>query len=334
MAYTDYAVNGIVAPQDGGWSGISDDPDSDWINAAISGALAKAEGADYAPDGLSLTADHTNEQVSIGKGTAFIELTQNVDYRNYDDSEINRSRTWEDGLLTLYRLDSAQTLSFETTTGINYIWVYYTYPGATSTGQNETYIRIGTDKSADNPETTDSYPSLLIGQADASTDSVAVEKNRTSGYSWEYLGKRGTGGSLVSEANISIPDNSYDEYKIKFIGVYGDSTSTSAELQAQVNNHNADYWFRTTQNNTQGSSIFKLSQGRPNHMTINGQLYVGMNGGYFTYDNRLTSNQGKQYSFSGGNTSPADTTPLNSLQFSFNSGNIIGEWNIWARNTL
>lgn len=333
MTYTDYSVDGIVAPQDGGWSGINDDPDADWINAAISGALAKAQGSNYAPDGLSLTADHTNEEVSIGKGTAFIELEQNVDYRNFDDSEINRSRTWEDGLLTLYRLASAQTLGFETTTGINYIWVFYNYPGTSATGQNETYIRIGTDKSTEDPATTDGYPGILIGQVDAGADAVAVEKNRTAGYSWNFLGKQDTGGAYVSEASISIPDNSYDEYKIKFIGVLGDATSTGIELQARANNHNANYWYRTTQNNTQGGSLFKLFQGRPDHMTINGHLYCGMQD-YFTFDNRLTSNQEKQYAFSGGNTSAADTTPLNSLQFFYNSGNIKGEWNIWARNTL
>lgn len=334
MVYTDYAVDGVVAPQDGGWDGITDDSKSDWINASYAGALAKAQGTDYAPEGFSLTADHTNEEFTIGKGTAFIELQQNVDYRNYDDSEIVRSRVWEDGFLTLYRLATTQTLSFETTSDVNYVWVFYKYPGQNSDGQNDTHIRIGTDKSADDPSNTDSNPSLLIGQADAANDTVATEKNRVAGYSWNFLGKRDSGGSFISELDFTVPDNSYDEYKVKLIGVIGDGTSSGTEFRGRINNHNGNYTYRTTQSNTTGASYIRLAQVRPDRISINGTLYVSVDGGFMTFDNRLTSNQAKQYAFSGGNSSPPDTTPINSVQLYFSSGSIRGEVNFWGRNTL
>lgn len=327
MAYTDNKITAYIFPQDGASEGI-DNTEADWNNAAYLGGLAKAKTENYAPQGLNISPDHINNNFDLSEGLAFLEDTENIDFRNWDDSEINRSGTWTQGYLLTVHTKSAANIPFQTTTGTNYIYLGFDRTANNyANGQNNIFVRVA-DTEADAP-----VQGFKIGEIDATTDD-SVEQNRVAGYSWNYLGKKGTGGSYVSEADISIPDNSFDEYKVKFVAVDGDATSTGTTLTGTVNNHTANYWYRTTQNNTQGNSLYKLMQGRPSHMPINGHMYYSQKGGKWTFSNRITTNQEKQYAFAGGNVDGAATTPINSLQYSWNSGNIKGEWNIWARDVL
>jgi len=318
MAFTDHPVDAYVFPQDGASSGISDF-DADWQNAAYVGGLAKAETKNYTPEGVDVTPDFANSTFDVTSGLSFIEDTQDLAFRNWDDSEINRSGLWTEGYLSVMFFEGATGIPFETTTGENFV-----YLGWDRTDQNETFIRVA---DTENPPTI----GVKIETIDAGANSSAP-KNRVAGFEWEFLGKQSTNGA-VSQADFSTIDNSYDEYKVKFIGVIGTATSTNVQLHCTVNNFTQKYWYRTTQNNTQGASNFDVFQGRPSHMEINGHLYLSQQGDKMTFDNRLTSNQEKQYAFSGGNVDSA-STPIDSVQLDFTSGDIDGEWNIWARDTL
>lgn len=320
MAFTDYPTAGTVFPQDGASSGISDS-DASWSNAAFLGLLAQAESSDYVSKGFDISPDYANNEVTVGSGVLYLEDSADISFRKFDDNEQTRSGLLDQGYLAVIFQSVDKTVSFENTSGVNYI-----YAGFTRSSQDSNFIRV-----ADTEQTGDRL--VEIARVDASS-SDASEVNRVAGYGWNYLGKKGTGGNYVSEADISIPDNSFDEYKVKFVAVDGDATSTGITLTGTVNNHNAGYWFRTTQNNTQGNSLYKLMQGRPDHIPINGHMYYSQKGGKWTFDNRITTNQEKQYAFAGGNVDGSATTPINSLQYSWNSGKIKGEWNIWARDVL
>jgi len=318
MASTDYTPDGSVFPQDGASSGIAD-ADADWNNAAYLGLLAQAEASNYVSKGFSINPDYVNNEVTIGEGVAYIEDSENIDYRKHFDSEIAKSGTLDKGYLAFIFQSASQTVSFENNTGVNYIYI-----GFTRQSQDSNFIRVSdTEQSGDRL--------LKIAEVDAGAQSVSF-KNRNAGYEWEFVTKHSTNG-LVNQADVPIPDNSYDEYKVKFIGVTGDVNSTNTNLQGTVNNHSANYWYRTTQSNTQQSSHYDILQCRPSDTIIEGHILYTV-GEQWTYDNRTTSNEEKNYSFSGHNKSPADTTPLNSLQYEFNSGQIKGTWNIWGRNRV
>jgi hypothetical protein len=320
MAFTDTDITAYAFPQDGASPGIAD-TDADWNNAAFLGALAKAKANNYAPQGLDIVTDHVNEQFTLTAGLAFIEDKENIPFRLFSDSEINRSEVWTTGYILMVETEEESNISFETTTGKNFV-----YLGFTRQAQNDVFVRVADDE-ADAPS-----KSVKLGEIDASADSKR-EQNRVAGFQYEFLGKRSTNG-FVNQADLAIPDSSFDEYKIKFINVEGDAASGNVTLLSRVSNVNSgSYFFRTTQNNTQQATRFKLYQGRPDRFGINGELFVSQKGGLFTFDNRLTSNQEKQFAFSGGSTDPA-ITPLSSLQLFFTSGQINAEINVWGRNNL
>lgn len=318
MALTDYTPDGSVFPQDGASSGIANS-DADWNNAAYLGLLAQAEASNYVSKGFSINPDYGSNEVTIGEGVAYIEDSENIDYRKHFDSEIAKSGTLDKGYLAFIFQSSSKTVSFEDNTGVNYIYI-----GFTRQSQDSNFIRV-----SDTEQTGDRL--LKIAEVDAGAQSVSF-KNRNAGFEWEFVNKHSTNG-FVTEADIPVADNSYDEYKVKFIGVTGDNASTNTNLTGTVNNHAANYWYRTTQNNTQQASSYNVLQCRPSDTVINGQILMSTVD-QWTFDNRTTSNDEKQYSFSGHNKSPADTTPLNSIQFSWASGKIKGTWNIWGRNNV
>jgi hypothetical protein len=322
MAFTDTSITAYIFPQDSGFDGIANS-DADWGNAAYIGGLAQAKGVDYAPFGLNITEDHTNEVFDISRGLAFIEDNTTIGARNFSDSEQNRSITWDQPFMTFMLVPAQTNIPFQTTTGTNHIWIYYTH-GA----QNDGQIRVS-DTDGDTP----SDPHLKIGTIDAANNNAATEKNRVAGYSWNFLGKYETDG-FVGEADVQWPENGYDEYKVKFINVQGQGTSGGQQLQARINNVTSGYYYRTTQNNTANADRFRLMQGEGGEMHIAGHLYFSMDAGKWQYDNRLTSNEEKQYSFAGSNYNTT-TNPLNSMQVFWGSGqNINGEWNIWGRDRL
>ena len=318
MAYTDYSTDGAVFPQDGASAGIGDS-ESDWNNAAYLGLLAQAETSDYAPKGFSVNPDYTNEELTLGKGVAYLNDEEDIAFRKHFDNEETKSGLLDQGYLAVIYQSVDKTVSFEALSGMNYIYV-----GFTRQSQDSNFIRV-----ADNPQ---SGPRLLeVARVDSAAQSVSFQ-NRNAGYEWEFVNKHSTNG-YVTEADIPVSDNSFDEYKVKFIGVTGDNASTNTNLTGTVNNHRANYWYRTTQNNTQQASTYNVLQCRPSDTSINGQILMSTTD-QWTFDNRTTSNDEKQYSFSGHNKSPADTTPLNSIQFSWASGGIKGTWNIWGRNNV
>lgn len=321
MAFTDHTLsNGYVHPQDGSSSGIDDD-NADWLNAVYLGAGYLAPGGDVAPFGYDVTADHTNEEATVGGGVAYIQVEDALNFREPDDSILFRSGEWNQPFVVFVYLSSSVTVPFETTEGTNYIWVSYD-----PSEQDNAFIRVA-DSESDEPST----PSLLIEEIDAVDESQAPQ-NRVAGYSWQYLGKQSTNGS-VDEAVVNIPDNSFDEYKIKFLNVTGTAIDENTIMYGRANDHNANYWHRTTQNNTQQAGRYPVLQGTPAEMTINGHIYYCVDEEW-TFDNRITTNHEEQYAYSGSNKSPADTTPLNSLQYFWSAGQIDAEFNIWARNRL
>lgn len=319
MAFTDYPVSAYVYPQDGSSSGISDF-DADWDNAAYAGALALANTDNYSPQGLSVTPDYGANSFDVSDGLAFIRDDENIGFREFGDSEQTRSGTWTQGYLAVSEIEATSGISFETATGVNHVYLYFTRQA-----QNDVYIRVA-DTTADKP----ANRFFKIAEIDAGATESA-EKNRNAGLDWQYIGSHETGG-LVNEADIPIVDNSYDEYRVKFVGVGGDYTSTDAQLLGTVNN-GGKYNFRTTQNNTRQKSFFKIQQSRPTDAAIGGYLFCSTHEGVWEYENSITGNIGKQYSF-GGRDISGDATPFNSIQFSWNSGNIEGKWNIWGRNVL
>ena len=318
MASTDYTPDGSVFPQDGASSGIAD-ADADWNNAAYLGLLAQAEASNYVSKGFSINPDYVNNEVTIGEGVAYIEDSENIDYRKHFDSEIAKSGTLDKGYLAFIYQSVSQTVSLE-----NSSWVNHIYIGFTRQSQDSNFIRV-----SDTEQTGDRL--LKIAEVDGGARSVSF-KNRNAGFEWQFVNKHSTNG-FANEANIPVADNSYDEYKVKFIGVTGDNASTNTNLLGYVNNHQANYWYRTTQNNTQQASRYNVLQCRPSDTVINGQILMSTQG-QWSFDNRTTSNEEKQYAFSGHNKSPADTTPLNSIQFEFASGGIEGTWNIWGRDNV
>jgi hypothetical protein len=319
MAFTDHPVDAYVFPQDGASSGISDF-DADWQNAAYVGGLAKAQTTDYTPEGVDVTVDYANNTFDATSGLSFIEDTQDIEFRDWDDSEQVRSGLWTEGYLSVMFFEGATGIPLETTTGTNYV-----YLGWDRSDQNSTFIRVA---DTDNPPAI----GVKIEAIDAGANSSAP-KNRVAGYSWNFLGKHETGG-FVGEADVQWPENGYDEYKVKFINVQGQGTSGGQQLHARINNVTSGYHFRTTQNNTGNSDRFKLLQGEGGEMHIAGHLYFSMDAGKWQYDNRLTSNEEKQYSFSGSNYNTS-VNPLNSMQLFWGSGQSIkGEFNIWGRDRL
>lgn len=326
MVYTDYSVDSVVAPQDGGWDGISDDPDADWINAAISGALAKAQGTNYAPDGLSVAPDFANNQFTVGTGTAFLEITQSVDYRNYDDSEINRSRVWEDGFLTLCRLDTAQTLSLEATSASNYVWLFYKYPGTTATGQNDAYLRVA-DSQTDSP----GHPAVMIAELDGGTETYR-ETNRVAGYKRNYLGK-----FECADANsftITVPET-YDEIILKFQRATGDYSGGRQRLYGRVNGLGTGYYQRTTQGSNTGISNFWLTDDYPARSNIIGE--VRMTGRWpdtatWSFSNGLTNRAGKYFAYGGWNNNVSSGGTLDTITLEWQSGLLTGTFALWGRD--
>lgn len=320
MAFTDTALtDAYVHPQGGSASGVSDN-DADWLNSVYLGAGYLAPGGDVAPYGYDVTVDFAAGDITVSGGVAYLERDSTLPFREPQDTVLTRNGSWNQPFLAFIYMATSITVSVQTPGTTNYVWLYFT-----ESSQNDAYIRVA-DSSADEP----SNPSLLIEEIDDGSNSQAPQ-NRVAGYSWDYLGKQSTNG-LVTEATVNIPDQTYDEYKIKHIKVSGDGTS-STEFQATVNGHTANYWYRTTQGNTTGSSYVKVGQANPSDAYFNGQLYCSVKNRW-TFDNRIAGSHGKQYAFTGSNKSPADTTPMNTIEFSWASGSIDGEWNIWARNTL
>lgn len=319
MAFTDHTIDAYVFPQDGASSGISDF-DADWQNAAYVGGLAKAQTADYTPEGVDVTVDYGNNTFDLSSGLSFIEDPQDIEFRDWDDSEQVRSGLWTEGYLSVMLVPSVQDIPLENNTSVNHI-----YLGWDRTAQNNTFVRVADTENAP-----------TIGVKIETIDPVAgssAPKNRVAGYSWNFLGKHETGG-FVGEANVQWPENGYDEYKVKFIDVQGQGTSSGQQLHGRINNVTSGYHFRTTQNNSANVDRFKILQGEGGAMHIGGHLYFSMHGDRWQYDNRLTSNEEKQYSFSGQNYNTS-VNPINSMQLFWSSGkDISGTFNIWGRNTL
>ena len=316
MVYTDHPITGYVFPQDSGMSGIANS-DADWANAAYIGGLGLAEASNYAPKGLGLTADHANESFTIGDGVAYIEDDTTIDFRDWDDSEQTHSGTWGQGFLSLYLIKSQSNIPFQTTSGTNYVWVYYTH-----SSQNDTYLRVA-DTSSDAP----TQPSLKIAEIDASSDSQR-ETNRVSGHNWNYIGKYEANGA--NSITINVPE-AYDEMKLKFIGVTG-SDESRARLRAQVNG-TPSYYQRTTQGSNQQITYFWANHDVPSRAEIHGELR--MNGRWDTtwsFDNRLTNRAGEYFATSGWNDNVVNDGTLNEIWMEWAAGTITGEWALWGRD--
>lgn len=318
MAYTDSTVSGAYAfPQDGASAGINDF-DADWQNAAYVGGLAKAQGTDYVDTGMNISA--SGGTATVSPGLAFIEDTEAIDFRNWDDSEQVRSGTWTQGYLVAIAMEQSASVSLGSTDP------QYIYLAFDRSAQNSVYLRSADSKSEAPTK------SVLLG-----TVSIPGENpsplNRQAGYSWQLIKKTSQG--FQNEFNFNIPSEfqDFDEYKVKFIDVQGQGTSGNQQLFMRFNGFTSGYWFRTTQNNTQNATKAKLLQGRGDQLYVGGHLYFSQAraGDDLSFDNRLTSNEEKQYAFAGHNV--LATGGLKSMNLYWSSGQkIAGAINVWARN--
>lgn len=319
MAYTDHSITGYVFPQDSGFSGIANS-DADWANAAYIGGLGLAETSNYAPNGLGITADHGAETFDLDSGVGYIEDTTTVGIRDWDDSELTRSADWTQPFLTLMLVKSQSGISFETTSGTNYLYIAYSHHS-----QNDSYLRVA---DTTNDEPTD--PSLQIGEIDASADS-SREVNRVAGHNRDYIGKYTA--SAASSITINVPDT-YDEIILKFQGVTGSYTGGRKRLQAQVNGQTG-YYQRTTQGSNTGISNFWLSHDYAARANIIGEvLMTGRWPGSSTwsFNNNLTNRAGKYFAYAGWSDSMAQDGTLDSIFLEWQSGTISGEWALWGRD--
>jgi len=318
MAFTDHAVTAYVYPQDGGSSGISDF-DADWDNAATAGGLNLAETKNYAPKGLGITADHTNEQFSVGSGLAFIEDTADLDFRVYSDSEQSRSATWTEGLLSVLHLKPISGVSFQTTSAKNYVYLYYT-----RSSQNDAYIRVA-DSQSDAPTN-----GIEIGQIDAGGDTKR-ETNRVAGHSRNYIGKYSCSGADFID--INVPDT-YDEIILKFQGVSGSYSGGRRKLFAQANGETG-YYQRTTQGSNTGITNFWLTHDYAARSNIIGEVVMTgrwPNSSTWSFSNKLTNRAGKYFAYAGWNDNMATGGTLDTIHLEWQSGTLTGTWALWGRD--
>jgi len=318
MAFTDHPVNAYVFPQDGASSGI-DDFDADWQNAAYVGGLAKAETKNYTPKGVDVTPDFANNTFDATSGLSFIEDTQDIAFRNWDDSEQNRSGLWTEGYLSVVFFEGATGIPFETTTGENFV-----YLGWDRTDQNETFIRVA---DTENPPTI----GVQIETINASANSSAP-KNRVAGYQWEFLGRFSTNG-FVTQADFAVPDGSFDEYKVVFKGVTGETgLQKQKELFFFINNQTQIYWDTTLNGRRKNRNKIKPAQAKPSEVDIGGEMFLTFNGDGMQYENRTTGSEETPYSLRG--NTRVTISSFDSFQMNWGTGQIDGAWNIWARNQL
>jgi hypothetical protein len=329
MAFTDFEIDGAVFPQDAGWSGIGNST-ADWANSAFIGGLALANGNDYAPFGLDFNPDFTNDTIQVLGGLAFIKDNTDILYREFSDSEQQLNGTWSQPFLVAIQTKDTANLAMQAPSGVNHIWLYYTH-----NTQNAVEIRIA-DTDADTP----SDPNLKLGTVDAgANESTLVNREGISGggdRAWTFLGSGGTGGSDVSTADITVPDPSFDQFKIEFEDVGGTSTASGSGsvLFWRVNNVQSGYNFRTVGNTNRRKSKVKVAQGKASRMSMGGSLFVDTVGNEFTFDNRTTGNEEKQYAFSGANINPSSVLPMSSVQFFWSNGRINGTWNFYGRDKI
>jgi len=318
MAFTDHAVDAYVFPQDGASSGISDF-DADWQNAAYVGGLAKAETKNYTPEGVDVTVDFANGTFDVTAGLSFIEDTQDIAFRNWDDSEQVRSGLWTEGYLSVVYFEGATGIPLETTAGVNHV-----YLGWNRTAQNDTFIRVSD---------TDTPPAIgvKIETIDASENSSAPT-NRVAGYQWEFLGGFSTNG-FVSVADFAVPDGSYDEYKVVFKGVTGETgLQKQKELFFFINNQTQIYFDTTLNGRIKNRNKIKVAQARPDAVNIGGEMFLSFNGDGLQYDNRTAGGEETPYSLKG--NTRVTISSFDSFQSNWGTGDIDGTWNIWARDLL
>lgn len=317
MAYTDHPITAYVFPQDGASPGIGD-PDADWQNAAYVGGLAKAQAKNYTPEGVDVTADFANNQFSITEGLSYIEDPQPIDFRDWDDSEINRSGTWTGGYLSVMHVKAESGIPFETTTGMNYV-----YLGWDRTSQNNAFVRVADDE-ADAPTI-----GVKIENIDAGASS-SLPKNRVAGHNWNFVKKYSASG--VPSVTLNVPEV-YDEMRLKFLGVTGTATS-SVKLQSQVNG-TPNYYQRTTQGSNTQITNYWINHDIASRAEIRGEVFMsGRWDTTWSFDNRTTNRGGKYFGFSGWNDNVADNGELNEIFMEWGTGDITGEWNLWGRDNV
>lgn len=324
MTYTDHSLSGYVLPQDGGWSGVTDN-EAGWTNAAMLGALALSDDVNYAPVGLGVTPDYANDTVTVENGLVFIKDNTDIQFRTYQDTVDTRSGTWSDPFQTVTAVPTNGSLPLEAPSGVNHIWVYYTH-----SSNNDAYIRIS-DTDGDEPVD----PSLKIAKVDAGAQSVGLLNRGGSGgtdYSWDYLGKKEQ-TTFTQKWNLQVPDTSYDEYKIKFVRTLGTSPSSGSGsvLYTQFSDVSGSYYYRTFGNTNQGASRIKLVQVKSDTVPVQGHISVETHKSLLTFHNSLKGNEEKQMAKSGVARKP-ETLPFDKLTLWYSNGDIKGEINFYGRN--
>lgn len=120
--------------------------------------LGQSNLGDFVEYGLSLTADHANENFDVTEGKAYVEQTDAIG----DASGETRHR-----LVYAVHVDAIADVGFATTAGVNYVWL-----DANVGSQDSPQIVVETNDVAP------SDASLKLGEIDAGADSAAVETNR------------------------------------------------------------------------------------------------------------------------------------------------------------
>lgn len=320
MTYSDHSITAYVFPQDGAYQGI-DDPDSDWQNAAYVGGLAKAQSKNYTPEGVEVTPDYGNNQFSISSGLSYIEDTNNIDFRDWDDAEITRSGTWTSGYLTVMHVKSQSNIPFQTTTGTNYVWL-----GFDRTSQNNAFIRVA-DTDTDAPSV-----GVKIEEIDAGATS-SLPKNRVAGYNWNFMKSYEFNGATT--ATIDVPTHSYDKIWVEFKRVTGTSSGGSNyTMDMVINGNTGGYYQRTTQGSNSGISAAWVTEAPPSSISMmGGVMMMGSwpNSGIWTWHNR-TPMAYKYFAYGGGNDTMTVGGQVDTIEFSWEYGDLVGGFNLWGRN--